>query len=165
MKLKVNNLGAIKEGEIDLSQKLIVFCGPNGTGKTYLSYVIYGLLKRRLHIQGDEDFAERLINEKNIVLEIDFEKLFQYRNNMIRSVETSLDELFGIGESEVQKIFKDFHCEFTISDEDFKAFKQVVDSELHRKLRDPQRWDAYHIVKMIQMNLFTKQKQTHRLRE
>ncbi|MBR1575544.1 MAG: AAA family ATPase [Bacteroidales bacterium] len=126
MKLKVNNLGAIKEGEIDLSQKFIVFCGPNGTGKTYLSYVIYGLLKRRLHIQGSEVFAEKLINEKEAVLEIDFEKLFQYRNNMISTVESSLDELFGIGDSDIKKLFGDFHCEFTIGNEDFKHY--IVDT-------------------------------------
>ena len=120
MKLKVTNLGAIKEGEIDLSQKFIVFCGPNGTGKTYLSYVIFGLLKRRFHIQGKQKFAEKLLNEKKTSMEIDFEKLFQYRKSMISGTESSLDALFGIGESESKKIFKDFHCEFTISEDDFK---------------------------------------------
>ncbi len=35
MKILVKNLGAIKQAEIDLSKKLTVFCGPNGTGKTY----------------------------------------------------------------------------------------------------------------------------------
>lgn len=120
MKLKVSNLGAIKEGEIDLSQKFIVFCGPNGTGKTYLSYVIYGLLKRKFHIQGKQKFAEKLINEKKTSLEIDFEKLVQYRKEMISGAENSLDALFGIGESESKKIFKDFHCEFTVTEDDFR---------------------------------------------
>lgn len=128
MKLKVSNLGAIKEGEIDLSQRFIVFCGPNGTGKTYLSYVIFGLLKRRLHIQGDEVFAEKLINEKDAVLDIDFDKLFAYRKSMITSTETSVDELFGLGETESRKIFSDFHCEFTISDEEFK--ENIINSRL-----------------------------------
>jgi len=120
MRLKVNNLGAIREGEVDLSQKFIVFCGPNGTGKTYLSYVIYGLLKRKLHIQGKQKFAEKLINEKKTSLEIDFEKLFQYRKQMISAAQNNVDELFGIGESESHKILKDFQCEFIINDEEFK---------------------------------------------
>lgn len=120
MKLRVSNLGAIKEGEIDLSQKFIVFCGPNGTGKTYLSYVVFGLLKRKFHIQGKQKFAEKLLNEKKASMEIDFEKLFQYRNSMISGTESSVDALFGIGESESKKIFKDFHCEFSQSDDDLK---------------------------------------------
>lgn len=127
MKLKVKNLGAIKEGEIDLSQKFIVFCGPNGTGKTYLSYLIYSLFKKGLHIQGKEKFAEKLINEKKTSLEIDFTKLFQYRKNMITSVESSMDELFGIGESDSKKLFKDFHCEFSISDDVFK--KNLINAQ------------------------------------
>lgn len=120
MKLRVNNLGAIKEGEIDLSQKFIVFCGPNGTGKTYLSYVIFGLLKRKFHIQGKQKFAEKLLNEKKASMEIDFEKLFQYRNSMISGTGSSVDALFGLGESESKKIFKDFHCAFSQSDDDLK---------------------------------------------
>ena len=120
MKLKVRNLGAIKEGTVDLSQKFIVFCGPNGTGKTYLSYVIYGLLKRKLHIQGKQKFAEKLINERKTSLEIDFDKLFQYRKQMLSSTQASVDELFGIGEAESRKIFKDFQCEFPVNDEEFK---------------------------------------------
>ena len=120
MKIQVKNLGAIKEGEVDLSQKFIVFCGPNGTGKTYLSYVIYALLKKKLHIQGKQKFAEKLINEKKTSLEIDFEKLFQYRNQMLSSTQSNVDELFGIGESDSRKLFKDFQCGFAVSDEEFK---------------------------------------------
>lgn len=120
MKLKVNNLGAIKEGEIDLSQKFIVFCGPNGTGKTYLSYVIFGLFKRKFHIQGEQKFTEDLLNKKKVSMEIDFKQLFQYRSFMISGAESSVDALFGLGESESKKIFKDFHCEFSQSDEDLK---------------------------------------------
>ena len=41
MKIAVKNLGAIKQAEIDLGKRLNVFCGPNGTGKTYLAYLIY----------------------------------------------------------------------------------------------------------------------------
>lgn len=120
MKLKISNLGAIREGEIDLSQQFIVFCGPNGTGKTYLSYVIYGLFKRKFHMQGKQKLVEKLINEKKTSLEIDFDKLSQYRKNMLDSAESSMDALFGIGESDSKKLFKDFHCEFGVSEDDFR---------------------------------------------
>jgi predicted ATPase len=45
MKLQVENLGAIKKGEIDLWKNLIVLTGKNNVGKSYLSYLIYGFFK------------------------------------------------------------------------------------------------------------------------
>ena len=44
MKLLIENWGPIVSAEIDLTKRLIVFTGPNGTGKTYISYWLYGLM-------------------------------------------------------------------------------------------------------------------------
>ena len=44
MKLKVKNLGPIKQGEIDLSKRFSIFVGYNNSGKTYMSQVIWSLL-------------------------------------------------------------------------------------------------------------------------
>ncbi|MCB1194076.1 MAG: AAA family ATPase [Leptospiraceae bacterium] len=45
MKFKIRNLGIIGKAEIDLSKDLILLCGQNNTGKTFITYAIYGLLK------------------------------------------------------------------------------------------------------------------------
>ncbi len=45
MKIFVKNLGIITTAEVDLSKNLLLFCGENNTGKTYLTYSIYGLKK------------------------------------------------------------------------------------------------------------------------
>lgn len=45
MLFKIQNLGAVKEAEIDLSKDLILLCGHNNTGKTYVAYAIYDFLK------------------------------------------------------------------------------------------------------------------------
>lgn len=42
MQLKVQNLGKIKEADIDI-RPLTVFVGPNGTNKTWTAYALYGL--------------------------------------------------------------------------------------------------------------------------
>lgn len=55
MKIKVNDLGAIKEGTIDLSKKLTVFCGPNGTGKTYMAYLIYAISQANIHVRSSDN--------------------------------------------------------------------------------------------------------------
>ena len=45
MKIKFQNLGSIKEAELDL-RPLTVIIGPNNSNKTYISYSIYGLWKQ-----------------------------------------------------------------------------------------------------------------------
>lgn len=44
MRIKIQNLGYVNEADIDLGKDLIVLCGPNNTGKTYVAYTIYGLM-------------------------------------------------------------------------------------------------------------------------
>ena len=43
MKIKINNLGPIENGTVDLNNRLIIFTGPNNTGKSYLTYLIHGI--------------------------------------------------------------------------------------------------------------------------
>jgi predicted ATPase len=67
MKIRFENFGNIKEGEIEL-KPLTVFIGPNNTGKTYCAYSIYGIFDYTpIYISGNiEDFK---INELDDELE------------------------------------------------------------------------------------------------
>jgi energy-coupling factor transporter ATP-binding protein EcfA2 len=58
MKISVTNLGSIKEASVELGG-LTVFVGPNGTGKSYLAKVIYGLRKHETIISNYFNHAER----------------------------------------------------------------------------------------------------------
>ena len=42
----VDNLGPVRHAEIDLGKRLIVFAGPNHSGKTHVAWTVYGLLSR-----------------------------------------------------------------------------------------------------------------------
>ncbi len=42
MRLELKNIGPLREASIDLAHDLIVFTGPNNTGKTFAAYSIYG---------------------------------------------------------------------------------------------------------------------------
>jgi len=64
MIFEVKNLGNLKEARIDLSKKLIVFTGQNNTGKTYLSYAIYGLLSQT----SPNKFTNDLLDESQKTL-------------------------------------------------------------------------------------------------
>jgi len=45
MKIELKNIGTVKHAEIDLNKNLLIFCGPNNSGKTYVAYALYGLYK------------------------------------------------------------------------------------------------------------------------
>ncbi|GHT06992.1 hypothetical protein AGMMS49525_15810 [Bacteroidia bacterium] len=78
MKLSFENLGAIKKIDLDLSKKLSIFCGPNGTGKTYACYAIYGYL--RLLLIGIPLFKlDNLLNEKSMTIQLDYNALYKAR--------------------------------------------------------------------------------------
>ncbi len=43
MLFRAQNLGPIRDAELDLSKSLIILAGPNNSGKTYLGWALYGL--------------------------------------------------------------------------------------------------------------------------
>jgi predicted ATPase len=80
MKIKFQNLGSIKEAELDL-RPLTVIIGPNNSNKTYIAYSIYGLWKQ---INSDlffictaisEEFSEQVAHQKDI-LSLEINKYF-----------------------------------------------------------------------------------------
>lgn len=72
MKIKIKNLGAIKQAEFSLGD-LTIICGGNNTGKTYATYALFGFLstwRRFLSIKIDEDKIRELLAEGVIRLDI-----------------------------------------------------------------------------------------------
>ena len=127
MKINIKELGAIKEGTIDLSKKLNVFCGPNGTGKTYMAYVIYGLLKSQMHVGTDEVLAKELIEKRKTNYKINFDALNRYRKSILENFKDDFDSLFGIGEDLAKQYFENTEISFNETNEEFK--KQIIDCE------------------------------------
>ncbi len=124
MKLQIKELGAIKEGTIDLSKRLSVFCGPNGTGKTYMAYVIYGLLKLQIHIGLNKELGKELIEKRKTVYQIDFDALNQYRRDLLESFKNNYDSLFGVGDDWAKQYFEATEILFKETDEEFK--EQII---------------------------------------
>lgn len=120
MRFSINNLGAIENAEIDLGKKLTLFCGPNNTGKTYLSYIIYALitmpkLPLGMNIPNPigKDQIEQLFNNEPIEIEIDPRHVMQYKEYMTSTVTEHLDSIFGISEESKKLLFKDFAIRFS----------------------------------------------------
>lgn len=63
MRFRVENLGPLREAEVDLSKRLIVLTGPNNTGKTYFATAVYGLsrIDDSRDISDFESLAQRAV--------------------------------------------------------------------------------------------------------
>ena len=132
MKIKVSNLGVIGEGTIDLSKKISLFCGQNGTGKTYLAYIIYRLLTRNLRISDNTEIADHLISNRSININIDFQSIFDFKQSKLEETKESLPEIFGIGINESEKLFSEFRIEDTETKEEFKS--RIISSKIDSRV-------------------------------
>jgi predicted ATPase len=160
MKLTVNNLGAIKSGEVNFVNKnLIVFTGPNNTGKSYLTYLIHAihnldsLLENK---RGVFPFIQGLLSKKAPMT-----KMVKSGKVELRSIITSYNEdistlMTRILEANFVKIFASTNInpsvkisiqEFDLDNitvptiigykvEDNKAFTMWADGTINKKASD-----------------------------
>jgi predicted ATPase len=112
MKLRVKNLGPIKQGEIDLSKRFFVFVGYNNTGKTYMAQVLWSLIDYwsdsyvfTKTLKWDFGFPDELgignewSVDVNVLLDFYEDELTQkvvaeLNNDNLKSFELDLNELF-----------------------------------------------------------------------
>lgn len=120
MKIKVSNLGAIRTADIDLSKKMTIFCGPNNTGKTYLSYVIYALMaasKQSSYFTKSisQENVEKLLEHSQIEMDIIPQEVINYKEKLAKHITENLDTIFGLSEEKAHSFLKDFQLQFTPS--------------------------------------------------
>ena len=120
MKIQIKNLGNVEFGDLDISKRLTIFCGPNNTGKTYVSYVIYSMLKSQYLFDTREvpDLSRALIEEE-ITLELTAQNLSICRKSKLQNILSNLESLFGISDSDKSSLFKDLHIQYVLSDNEF----------------------------------------------
>ena len=122
MKIKIQNLGAIKEANIDLSKRLIVFCGPNNSGKTYAAFIIYALTKSGLKYhrsQSQNLFVQELIKKQKSIFKISTKEIWKYRIQELDNIKKSLDSIFGISEDVQKNLFADFAINVDQTEKEF----------------------------------------------
>lgn len=62
MNVEFKNLGFVKNIELNLDKNLIVLCGPNNSGKTYVAYALYGLMKYKSQVPTSKNIISKLKN-------------------------------------------------------------------------------------------------------
>jgi hypothetical protein len=73
MFFRVENLGPLREAEVDLSKRMILLTGPNSTGKTYVAWSIYGLFRDPMAPGAFRGLAEELLASPS--QEVGFDRL------------------------------------------------------------------------------------------
>jgi predicted ATP-dependent endonuclease of OLD family len=151
MILNIEGLGIIKQAQIDLNKKLILFCGRNGTGKTYASYVLQAFLQDGYPFNLD-CFGIILdeLKEKGCFV-VKKEYITQWLTANCLSVKNQLGSIFGISDTTVSKLFSRFSLEAIYSGEDYEMFLnstinvQMTEGSLYWKISKPADSDAIAI--------------------
>jgi hypothetical protein len=122
MKIKVKNLGTLREAEFTLGD-LTIICGGNNTGKTYATYALFGFLytwQRILSIQINDDKIEDLLADGVIRIDIQ-EYVKKSEQIIIKACERYTQELPKIFAAPIDR-FKntEFNISLEIKTEDIK---------------------------------------------
>lgn len=124
MNVQITNLGAVKSATIDLNKKLNVFCGPNGTGKTYISFIIYAITylnNKSFGIRLDKELISQLVAENTVVVPLHLPDIWDFRNNELRKVKANLGGLFAVGESKQENYFGKTTVQIVETQTEFEA--------------------------------------------
>lgn len=101
MKVEIKELGYVKSVQLDLGKDLTILCGPNNTGKTYVAYAIYGLMKFRSELPKSKKVGEEIKNliEKGQIeldiLELLSENNASYLNTISKSYVKQIPKVFA----------------------------------------------------------------------
>ena len=117
---EISYLGAIRKAVVDLQKPLTLFCGPNSTGKTYLSYLLYAIFENTDYVEskGLDKIVKQFSENKEFTL--NRELVESFIQDVAASMKTKLGSIFGIGDLAVDKLFSQFELSLILSDGDYE---------------------------------------------
>ena len=143
MKLTITNFGPVKGKQnytIDLNKDFTLVTGGNGLGKTYLGYLIYGLIKRindpfffkiTEEVLGGLEII-RFTSKNPLSFDFTFDKVKFYVDRLLESYKESLHIFMGVDKQISSSIFKDLSIEFlNIEDKYDQFFKNDYKRIIH----------------------------------
>ena len=125
MKIIIKNLGPIQEAKFDFSKKLSVFCGPNNTGKTYLSYILYAFTRRRIYLPEDvltDKQVKAFMDDRLLRVEMGLDRIYKVMMERISNISHDLATIFGISESMATTMFPNFKMEMEMNEDAYKKY-------------------------------------------
>lgn len=122
MEITINNFGIIKRASIDTTRPINVFCGLNGTGKTYMTYLLYYIFSDDSFVELD-DYDSIIANresDNSINLYYSCEMLNRFLKAVGKKAKKDLPVIFGISDDEAKSLFGKFTMGLNISEEEFE---------------------------------------------
>lgn len=127
MIINIKNWGVVSSIKIDISRSLIILCGPNSTGKTYVSYLVYSLfskITRELDYNSSVSLPSEVLDE--IVKKGEFElneQIIQHLcNEFCKYIKKKIVPLiFAINPEESKILFKNFKLSIELTDSDISS--------------------------------------------
>lgn len=129
MKIKIKNLGAIKQAELLLGD-LTILCGNNNTGKTYATYALFGFLslwRQDFIIPVKTEKIQQLLSEGSTEVNIEdyISKAKTFIKEGCKSFSKRLPQIFASSE----KHFAESEFEVALEPEDFilkNSFERIM---------------------------------------
>lgn len=136
MILTIDNLGSVKSARIDLSKKLILFCGRNSTGKTYVSYILHAFLTdgKVFKLDCAESIARQILEKRSF--EIEKKCIDEWLSKNCQEVMNQLGSVFAISDSTKEKLFSDFNLSVDFSDDDYQ--NTIANTVINAQMTDGQ---------------------------
>ena len=130
MKIKLKNLGTIKQAEFQMGD-LTIICGKNNTGKTYTTYALFGFLDSKnehLQIEVDDTYIDDLLRDGNISIDLTnyTTKINELLHVACQKYSKQLANIFASKESLFQT--SKFDIEITKKPSLTKEYKQTIGS-------------------------------------
>ena len=111
MNIIIENLGPIKKAAFNLDKRLSVFCGPNNTGKTYLSYVLYAYTRRRVYLPDErltDDQVNSFVSNRSLEIPLDYKRIYELTLQRLKNIKNDLGTIFGLSDENAKRLFPKF---------------------------------------------------------
>lgn len=147
----IEKLGPVKKCDIELGQETILL-GKNNSGKTYVSYLLYGIYKRinREKVNFLNEFLSKVIDSsRSLSVTIDKIELSNYLKNKIISdlnenIKMDLPKIFNTEENEFQE------TRIKIFDSDLENF---IQDSLNAEQSNIQKFSLRNITSITTLNI------------
>ena len=149
MKIHVENYGVISNATIDLSKPLTVFCGGNGTGKTYMSYMMYAICNtistpRRWGHSYISRAKPRFVKIKPATANspeewyyiIDPIALKRIYAETAEITKNRIDEIFGLSDEDAEIMFKTLRVSIPFEESEIKEYLDKLQFDFTLRYRD-----------------------------
>lgn len=149
MRIKVKNLGVLRQAEFELGD-LTIICGENNTGKTYATYALYGFLsfwRDVFYLPIPDNSIQQLLNKGTAVINIEdyIGKAQEFLDQGCKGFTAQLPRVF----SSKEKYFADTEFRIELDANELRpspSFERTMGTAKRRLFSITKKQDSPHVV-------------------